>query len=167
MTDLVVSVRLTAQDGGLVGQIRATEAEIQGLAKAEQQAAAAAGALRDQTGGAATAIGQAGAAADGMAAASRAAAAAATGLAAAQGRVGDAGRAAVATAGQQRAAYAQLGLQVQDVFASLSTGTSVFAILAQQGGQVAGALTGLGGVVGLSPLSSQGRWVQLCSARSA
>jgi DNA polymerase III delta prime subunit len=148
MTDLVVSVRLTAQDGGLVGQIRATEAQIEGLAKAEQQAANAAATLRDQTGRAASAIGQAGAAADSMAGASRAAAAAATGLAAAQGRVGDAGKAAVATAGQQRAAYAQLGLQVQDVFAQLSTGTSVFAILAQQGGQVAGALTGLGGVVG-------------------
>lgn len=53
-----------------------------------------------------------------------------------------------AAARQQRAVYQQLGYQVQDTFASYASGIHPMIILAQQGGQTASALAGLGGVVG-------------------
>lgn len=42
----------------------------------------------------------------------------------------------------------QLGYQIQDIVAQASTGTSVFRILAQQGGQIASALAGTEGALG-------------------
>ncbi|MBX9815131.1 MAG: hypothetical protein K2X76_10555, partial [Sphingomonas sp.] len=54
--------------------------------------------------------------------------------------------------GAQRAGYAQLGFQIQDITQSIALGTNAFTILAQQGGQTASAvsqlgLTGVGGRV--------------------
>lgn len=53
-----------------------------------------------------------------------------------------------AAARQQRAVYQNLGYQVQDTFASFASGIHPLVILAQQGGQTASALSGLGGMVG-------------------
>ncbi|MBX9881272.1 MAG: hypothetical protein K2X73_04795 [Sphingomonas sp.] len=63
-----------------------------------------------------------------------------------------AGTAATRSLGAQRAGYAQLGFQIQDITQSIALGTNAFTILAQQGGQTASAvsqlgLTGVGGRV--------------------
>ncbi len=59
---------------------------------------------------------------------------------AAQGRMVEQQRRAIDTTGLQRAGYVQLGAQMQDVIAQASTGTSIFTIAAQQGGQFFAAL---------------------------
>lgn len=69
-------------------------------------------------------------------------------LVAAQRRAETASKGVVKAANQQRAAYVQLGQQTQDVFAQTAAGTNAFIIFAQQSGQVASAMTGLGGRVG-------------------
>lgn len=53
-----------------------------------------------------------------------------------------------ASAGAQRAAYVQLGQQLQDATIQAQMGTSALTILTQQGSQAAFALSGLGGTVG-------------------
>lgn len=52
------------------------------------------------------------------------------------------------SAGQARAGSIQLGQQLQDVAVQAQAGTSAFTIFAQQGGQVAFALSQMGGVAG-------------------
>lgn len=49
---------------------------------------------------------------------------------------------------QSRAAYQQLGFQISDVAAQAAVGTNPMIIFAQQGGQIAQALAGAGGVLG-------------------
>ncbi|MFN7400557.1 MAG: phage tail length tape measure family protein [Sandaracinobacter sp.] len=55
---------------------------------------------------------------------------------------------AAAGVGRQRAAYQQLGFQISDVAAQAAVGTNPMIIFAQQGGQIAQALAGAGGVLG-------------------
>jgi hypothetical protein len=77
------------------------------------------------------------------------AAAMATGRYAAASRT--AATAAVSTSrsvGQQRAAYQQLGFQIQDVTMQMGLGINPLVILAQQGGQTAFAISQFGGVLG-------------------
>lgn len=59
-----------------------------------------------------------------------------------------ASQAMASEAARRRTAYVQVGQQMQDVTAQLSTGTSAAIIFAQQSGQVASALSLLGGTVG-------------------
>lgn len=87
---------------------------------------------------------------DQVAAANRVAAAQ-EGVVQAQGEVARASRKAeqagieaTRSLGAQRAGYAQLGFQIQDITQSIALGTSGFTILAQQGGQTASALEQLG-----------------------
>lgn len=69
-----------------------------------------------------------------------------------------AGDVATAAARQQRAAYQQLGFQMSDVVAQASNGTNAFVILAQQGGQTAMAMAGLGGTLGRVAGFLSGPW---------
>lgn len=62
------------------------------------------------------------------------------------------------SAGQQRVMYQQLGFQMQDVTASFASGINPLVILAQQGGQTAAALSGLGGVAGRVATFMAGPW---------
>lgn len=55
---------------------------------------------------------------------------------------------AAAGIGRQSAAYQQLGFQISDVAAQAAVGTNPMIIFAQQGGQIAQALAGAGGVLG-------------------
>lgn len=80
-----------------------------------------------------------------MSAAQRDAAQAVRGEAAAQDEATRAKVANTAAAGRQRAAYQQLGFQVQDVFQQFALGINPLVILAQQGGQVTSALALMGG----------------------
>lgn len=99
------------------------------------------GALEGQLGGAAAGARTLDAAIDALGTSQAAAAARARLLGAAQDVAG-------ASAGQQRAAYTQLGFQIQDITQQLALGINPLVVLAQQGGQTASALAGLGGVVG-------------------
>lgn len=60
--------------------------------------------------------------------------------------------------GRFNQAYVQLGYQAQDVVASLASGISPMVILAQQGGQTAAALQGMGGAVGAVARVLAGPW---------
>lgn len=64
----------------------------------------------------------------------------------------------VRSLGAQNAMYVQLGYQAQDVTASLASGINPLVILAQQGGQTAAALTGLGGTAGRVAAFFAGPW---------
>lgn len=56
--------------------------------------------------------------------------------------------AATAAAGRQRAGYQQLGFQISDIASQAAVGTNAFVIFAQQGNQVAFALSQFGGQLG-------------------
>ncbi len=60
--------------------------------------------------------------------------------------------------GQARASMANLGQQVGDIAQGIALGTSAFTILAQQGGQVAFAMSGMGGVLGRVATFLSGPW---------
>lgn len=64
----------------------------------------------------------------------------------------------VRSLGAQNAMYVQLGYQAQDVTASLASGINPLVILAQQGGQTAAALSGLGGTAGRVAAFFAGPW---------
>lgn len=64
----------------------------------------------------------------------------------------------VRSMGQMNSMYVQLGYQAQDVTASLASGISPLVILAQQGGQTAAALAGMGGTVGRVASFFAGPW---------
>lgn len=71
------------------------------------------------------------------------------------------GRAAQNLAGntnQARASMANLGQQVGDVATGIAAGTPAFTILAQQGGQIAFAMSGLGGKLGAVASFLSGPW---------
>ena len=61
-------------------------------------------------------------------------------------------------AGNSRVGFQQLGFQLQDVAAQAANGTSALTIFAQQGGQVAGALSLFGGSVGRVGAFLSGPW---------
>lgn len=64
----------------------------------------------------------------------------------------------VRSLGRQNAMYVQLGYQAQDVTASLASGINPLVILAQQGGQTAAALSGMGGTIGRVAAFMAGPW---------
>lgn len=61
-------------------------------------------------------------------------------------------------AGNSRVGFQQLGFQLQDVAAQAANGTSALTIFAQQGGQVAGALSLFGGTAGRVGAFLSGPW---------
>lgn len=65
---------------------------------------------------------------------------------------------AVKAARQSRIAYQQLGFQISDVAAQASTGVNPMVIFAQQGGQIAQALSGFRGVLGSTAAFLAGPW---------
>lgn len=71
---------------------------------------------------------------------------------------GKANELAAAGVGRQRAAYQQLGFQISDVAAQASIGTNPMIIFAQQGGQIAQAVSGFGGVIGRVAAFLAGPW---------
>ena len=74
------------------------------------------------------------------------------------------------SAGQQRAAYQQLGYQVQDITQGFALGVNPLVILAQQGGQTASALEmglGSGGKAGAVARFIAGPWGSLIIAGTA
>ncbi len=71
---------------------------------------------------------------------------------------GQAANAAAVSAGQMRASTMQLGQQIGDVSQGLALGVSPMTIFAQQGGQVAFAMSGLGGVLGTVGRFLSGPW---------
>lgn len=81
----------------------------------------------------------------------KAAAAAALALAGAQNRV-------TQSSGQTRASTAQLGQQIGDITQGMAAGTPIATIFAQQAGQVAFALQGMGGVAGTVGTYLSGPW---------
>lgn len=62
------------------------------------------------------------------------------------------------SSGQARASMANLGQQVGDVAQGIAAGTPAFTILAQQGGQVAFAMSGMGGALGRVATFLSGPW---------
>lgn len=60
--------------------------------------------------------------------------------------------------GVQNQMYIQMGYQLQDVTASLASGISPFVIIAQQGGQMAAAMSTAGGTVGKFASFMAGPW---------
>lgn len=64
----------------------------------------------------------------------------------------------VRSMGRMNSMYVQLGYQAQDVTASLASGINPLVILAQQGGQTAAALAGMGGTVGRVAAFMAGPW---------
>lgn len=64
----------------------------------------------------------------------------------------------VRSMGAQNAMYVQLGYQAQDVTASMASGIDPLVILAQQAGQTAAAMSGMGGVMGRVAAFVAGPW---------
>jgi hypothetical protein len=65
---------------------------------------------------------------------------------------------AAASAGQMRSASANLGQQIGDITQGLALGISPMTIFAQQGGQVAFAMSGMGGAIGKVATFLSGPW---------
>ncbi len=158
MTDLRVSASVTA-DGKqaaaelnrLAGQVGRTKQE---LVEAQSAAKAAAAALKEHTAATVVDAAETVRLRDALIAA-RAAEAAAT----RQYAISQQGLNGIARgAGQARASMANLGQQVGDVAQGVALGVPAFTLLAQQGGQVAFALSGLGGVVGRVATFLSGPW---------
>jgi len=144
MNDLVVSVRLNADGSGLVGQTRLSKQEMDKRTGAVRETSSAARELS----GATRAAGDAQA------------------DAAAKTRVNTqavndntrANQRNTVSAASNRAGWAQLGQQVQDVSIQAQMGTSAFTIFAQQSGQVAGAMSLMGGALGSVGRFLMGPW---------
>lgn len=158
MTDLTVSVRLTAKDGGLVGQLNLTEREMQNVAAAAKGAAAGGETLRASTDKVGSSMRQAANAAEQLARAERGAAAAAGGVAVSKDRLARASRDADASLRQQRASMVQVSQQLSDIQVQAIAGTNAFLILGQQGGQLAAAMANVGGRVGAVASFLAGPW---------
>ncbi|WJY18673.1 hypothetical protein QQS45_00005 [Alteriqipengyuania flavescens] len=158
MTDLVLGARLNATDDGLVDQLTRAEAKARGLEGAFGEAGAGArrldaamDAFAKQQAIAASAIGAAkealseGAISQGQY--NRMVIASKNDLKEYEAALREAQRAqagSVASAGMQRAAYQQLGFQVQDITSQVALGVNPLVVLAQQGGQTASALSMMG-----------------------
>jgi hypothetical protein len=69
-----------------------------------------------------------------------------------------ASQSAAAAARQTRMAYQQLGFQISDVASQAAVGTNPMVIFAQQGGQIAFALSGAAGVIGRVATFLAGPW---------
>jgi len=63
-----------------------------------------------------------------------------------------------ASAGQLRQSYTNLGFQVQDITQQLALGVNPLVVFAQQGGQTASALSGMGGTAGRVATFFAGPW---------
>lgn len=144
MNDLVVSVRLNADGSGLVGQVKLSKQEVDKLTGAVRETSSAARELSGAT-----------------RAAGDAQADAASKTRVNTQAVNDNTRANqrnTASAASNRAGWAQLGQQVQDVSIQAQMGTSAFTIFAQQSGQVAGAMSLMGGALGSVGRFLMGPW---------
>lgn len=159
MSDIVVGVRLTADGSGLVGQARVSSAELDRLRTAQKGAADAARDLSQATGQAATAIGSSGTEARKAAFQLSDLSQKSEAQARAQRQAGEASVALDRNIGMQRAGWQQLGFQMQDVFASYSSGTRLSVIFAQQSGQMVSALA----LIGQSAEGSKGKLAGLAS----
>lgn len=127
---LVVRVRIEVDKGSAQADLRQAADAVKQVGAANQEAATGAAALTTAT--------------NTMSTAQRDAAQAVRGEAAAQDEATRAKVANTAAAGRQRAAYQQLGFQVQDVFQQFALGINPLVILAQQGGQVSSAFALMG-----------------------
>ena len=63
-----------------------------------------------------------------------------------------------ASAGQARAAYTQLGFQIQDITQTLAMGINPMVVFGQQAGQTAAAVAGMGGKLGAVGTFLSGPW---------
>ena len=127
---LVVRARIEVDKGSAQADLRQASEAVKQVGDANREAATGAAALTTAT--------------NTMSSAQREAAQAVRGEAAAQDEATRAKIANTAAAGRQRAAYQQLGFQVQDVFQQFALGINPLVILAQQGGQVTSALALMG-----------------------
>ncbi|MBA4779152.1 hypothetical protein [Blastomonas sp.] len=127
---LVVRARIEVDKGSAQADLRQASEAVKQVGDANREAATGAAALTAAT--------------NTMSSAQREAAQAVRGEAAAQDEATRAKIANTAAAGRQRAAYQQLGFQVQDVFQQFALGINPLVILAQQGGQVTSALALMG-----------------------
>lgn len=131
---LVVRARIEVDKGSSQADLRQASEAVKQVGEANREAATGAAALTSAT--------------NTMSSAQREAAQAVRGEAAAQDEATRAKIANTAAAGRQRAAYQQLGFQVQDVFQQFALGINPLVILAQQGGQVTSAFAMMGGAQG-------------------
>jgi hypothetical protein len=131
---LVVRARIEVDKGSAQADLRQASEAVKQVGDANREAATGAAALTAAT--------------NTMSSAQREAAQAVRGEAAAQDEATRAKIANTAAAGRQRAAYQQLGFQVQDVFQQFALGINPLVILAQQGGQVTSAFAMMGGAQG-------------------
>ncbi|KPF75873.1 hypothetical protein IP68_04905 [Blastomonas sp. AAP25] len=127
---LVVRARIEVDKGSAQADLRQAADAVKQVGDANREAATGASALTTAT--------------NTMSTAQREAAQAVRGEAAAQDEATRAKVANTAAAGRQRAAYQQLGFQVQDVFQQFALGINPLVILAQQGGQVTSAFAMMG-----------------------
>lgn len=127
---LVVRARIEVDKGSAQADLRQASEAVKQVGDANREAATGAAALTSAT--------------NIMSSAQREAAQAVRGEAAAQDEATRAKIANTAAAGRQRAAYQQLGFQVQDVFQQFALGINPLVILAQQGGQVTSAFALMG-----------------------
>jgi len=127
---LVVRARIEVDKGSAQADLRQASEAVKQVGDANREAATGAAALTAAT--------------NTMSSAQREAAQAVRGEAAAQDEATRAKVANTAAAGRQRAAYQQLGFQVQDVFQQFALGINPLVILAQQGGQVTSAFALMG-----------------------
>lgn len=127
---LVVRARIEVDKGSAQADLRQASEAVKQVGDANREAATGAAALTSAT--------------NTMSSAQREAAQAVRGEAAAQDEATRAKIANTAAAGRQRAAYQQLGFQVQDVFQQFALGINPLVILAQQGGQVTSAFALMG-----------------------
>jgi|TARA_R100000501_G_scaffold16352_1_gene29689 hypothetical protein len=145
MSEFVTSVRFKA-DGtdGLVGQLSAAEKQTQKLGTTVDQLSRNLAKEATESKQAAAALNTLDGANDRVAAGSV--------------RTNNAINTLTKSAGQQRAAFQQLGFQIQDVTQGLAMGISPMTIFAQQGGQVAFAMSNMGGKVGAVASFFTGPW---------
>lgn len=152
MADLNLGVRLSADGSGLVGQVNGATKALDGLTTAEKGAATAAKTLEGATKVAAGAITQVGASS------AAAAAQAELNFKRINTAIQNAVREQQKAVGQMRAASANLGQQIGDIAQGLAAGTNPLTIFAQQGGQVAFAMSGMGGAIGRVATFLSGPW---------
>lgn len=150
---LDTQARVTVDNSGAVGPLKSTQAATRELGQEMSKAGAAGNISGKQIAAAAREAERAQTAAARAVAAARREEERATQAAiraiqtyGAEARV--ANQAATTAARQARTSYQQLGFQISDVAAQAAVGTNPMIIFAQQGGQIAQALAGAGGVLG-------------------
>ena len=160
MADFDLSMAITADGGQAVSELGKVEG---GVLRTDAAAVKAAGGWK-QWEAATLAAARAGKA---TAAAATQGAGSIDRLAASSQRATQAARAHTVSLGQQRAAYVNLGQQVQDITMGLSMGINPLTILAQQGGQTAFALSQMGGTMGRVAAFMAGPWGSIIIASIA